>query len=99
MLGAVYQALEVLPVHKITDIFPYIDTGILSKTELEFLEQIAGHIERHGEITNYRAQVLTNRSAESIKKLLVRLAQLGILDAVGENKGRRYVIRNQKQKE
>lgn len=95
MLGAIYEALEALPIHKITDIFPDIDTEILSKTELEFLEQIAGYLERQGEITNYRAQILTNRSAESIKKLLVRLAQLGILDAVGENKGRRYIIHNQ----
>jgi Fic family protein len=93
MLSAVLQALEALPVHKITDIFPEIRTDKLSKTELEFLEQVGGYLEKHGEITNYRAQLVTNRSAESIKKLLVRLVEMGILEAVGENKGRKYVIR------
>ena len=33
---------------------------MFSKTELEFLESIAGYIEKHREITNYRAQILTN---------------------------------------
>jgi Fic family protein len=92
MLSAIHQALQELPVHKVTDIFPDIHTDILSKTELEFLEQIARYVENHGEITNYRAQILTNRSAESIKKLLARLVELRLLDAVGENKGRKYVI-------
>lgn len=43
-----HQALTELPVHKLTDIFLDIDTDILSKTELEFLESIAGFIEKHG---------------------------------------------------
>lgn len=92
MLDAVYQALRELPVRKVTDIFPEISTDILTKTEQAFLEQIAGYLDRNGEITNYRAQVLTNRSAESIKKYLARFVELGILQAVGENKGRRYVV-------
>jgi Fic family protein len=92
MLDAIYQALNELPVHKITDIFPDINTDILTKTELEFLEQIAGFIEKNGEITNYRAQLLTNKSADSVKKYLARFVELGLLDAVGENKGRKYVL-------
>lgn len=92
MLEAIHQALNELPVHKITDIFPDLSTDILTKTELEFLEQIAGFLDRNGEITNYRAQVLTNRSAESVKKYLARLVEIGALVAVGANKGRKYVI-------
>ncbi len=93
MLSAVHQALEALPVHTITDIFPDLHTDMLSKTELDFLEQISGYVDKYGEITNYRAQVLTNRSADSIKKLLARLTELEVFAAVGENKGRKYVIR------
>jgi Fic family protein len=93
MLGAIYQALSELPIHKITDIFTDIDTDKLSKTELEFLEQIAGFIDKNGEITNYRARLLTNKSAESVKKYLAQFVELGLLDAIGENKGRKYVVK------
>jgi len=96
MLDAIHQALEELPVHKVTDIFPDLSTDILSKTELEFLEQIARYLEKHGEITNFRAQILTNRSAESIKKLFAQLVEFGILQPVGENKARKYLIRKGK---
>ena len=93
ILYVIYQALNELPVHKITDIFPDINTDTLTKTELEFLEQIAGFLDRNSEITNYRAQILTNRSAESVKKYLAKFVDLGIMKAVGKNKGRKYTIR------
>ena len=96
MLDVIYQALAELPVRKVTDIFPDISTDNLTKTELEFLEQISGYLDRNQEITNYRAQILTNRSAESIKKYLARFVELGILQAIGENKGRKYAIRSVK---
>lgn len=92
MLNVIYQSLAELPVHKVTDIFPDIDTDMLSKTELEFLESIAGYIEKHGEITNYRAQILTNMSAESVKKYLAKFVEAGLFQAIGEKKGRRYVV-------
>jgi Fic family protein len=92
MLEAIYQALNQLPVRKVTDIFPDIDTDKLTKTELEFLEQIAGFIEKNGEITNYRAQVLTAKSAESVKKYLAKFVELGIFIAEGEKKGRTYKL-------
>ncbi len=94
MLSAIYQALEELPVHKVTDIFPDIDTDKFSKSELEFIEAIVGYIEKHGEITNYRAQVLTNLSAESVKKYLAVLVKAGLFDATGKNKGRKYIVRH-----
>ena len=93
MLDVIYQALAELPVRKVTDIFPDISTDNLTKTELE---QISGYLDRNQEITNYRAQILTNRSAESIKKYLARFVELGILQAIGENKGRKYAIRSVK---
>jgi predicted HTH transcriptional regulator len=77
------------------DIITDLNTDILTKVEREFLEQIAGYVKTYGEITNYRAQLLTNRSAETVKKLLVRLVELQALEAIGENKGRRYVIRKE----
>jgi predicted HTH transcriptional regulator len=71
----------------ITDIFPNIVTDKLTKTELEFLEQIAGFVENNSEITNYRAQVFTAKSAESVKKHLAKFVEVGIFVAEGENKG------------
>lgn len=94
MLEVIYQALAELPVHKVTDIFPDIDTDKFSKTELEFLELIVGFIEKNDEITNYRAQVLTNKSAESVKKYLAKFVQAGLFETVGEKKGRKYIVRH-----
>ena len=93
MLNAILQALEELPSRKITDIFTDINTDKLSKAELEFLEQIAGYLDKNGEITNYRAQLLTNKSDISVKKYLAKLAEIGLLQAEGKNKGRKYKIR------
>jgi Fic family protein len=92
MLSAIYQALTELPLHKYTEIFPEKVTDKLTKTELEFLEQIAGYLERNGEITNYRARLLSNRSAESVKKYLNRFSELGLFQEVGETKGRKYIV-------
>ena len=92
MLDVILQALEELPSRKITDIFTDINTDKLSKSELEFLEQIAGYLDKNGEITNYRAQLLTNKSDISVKKYLARFAEIGILQIEGKNKGRKYTI-------
>ena len=96
MLNAILQALEELPVRKITDIFTDINTDKLSKNELEFLEQIANYIDKNGEITNYRAQLLTNKSDVSVKKYFAKLVNLDLLKVEGKNKGRKYKI-NKKQ--
>ncbi len=95
MLQAILQALEELPNKKITDIFTDINTDKLSKVELEFLEQIAGYLDKNGEITNYRAQLLTNKSDVSVKKYLARFVDLGLLKVEGKNKGRKYTINQQ----
>jgi len=90
MLETIVEALNELPISKITDIFPDIITDKLSKTEMEFLRLIAGYLENNGEIDNYRAQFLTGKSAESAKKHLASLTRAGVLIAVGSNKGRKY---------
>jgi predicted HTH transcriptional regulator len=59
---------------------------------LEFLEQIAGYMDKNGEITNYRAQLLTNKSDISAKKYFAKFVEVGILKIEGKNKGRRYTI-------
>ena len=92
MLGAILQALEELPNKKITDIFTDINTDKLSKAELEFLEQIASYLDKNGEINNYRAQLLTNKSDSSVKKYLAKFVEIGLLTMEGKNKGRRYKI-------
>jgi Fic family protein len=90
MLNAVLRALEELPCGKITDIFTDINTDKLSKAELEFLEQIAAYLYKNGEITNYRARQLTNKSDISVKKYLAKFAEIGLLQIEGKNKGRKY---------
>lgn len=95
MLDAILQALEELPIRKITDIFTDINTDKLSKTELEFLEQIAGYLDKNNEITNYRAQLLTNKSDISVKKYFAKFVELGLLSVEGKNKGRKY-LKNRK---
>ncbi|MDR1226759.1 MAG: hypothetical protein LBK47_07680 [Prevotellaceae bacterium] len=92
MLSAILQALEEFPARKITDIF----TDKLSKAELEFLEQIAGYLDKNDEITNYRAQLLTNKSDVSVKKYFAKLVEIGILKVEWKNKGRKYLINRDK---
>ena len=92
MLEAILQALNELPNKKITDIFTDKITDKLSKTEFEFLEHIAGYLDKNGEITNYRAQMLTNKSDISVKKYLAKFVKIGILQIEGKNKGRKYKI-------
>ncbi|MDR1544041.1 MAG: hypothetical protein LBS50_06495 [Prevotellaceae bacterium] len=86
LLSHILKTLKELPVRKITDII----TDKLSKTELAFLENIIGYLENNETIDNYRAQLLTNKSAESVKKHFATLVRLEILTAEGTNKGRKY---------
>jgi Fic family protein len=99
MLTAIRQALEEQSVRKITDIFADINTDKLTGAELEFLGRIAGYLDKNGEITNYRAQLLTNKSGSSVKKYLARFAALGLLQTEGENKGRKYTINKSRRRD
>ena len=92
MLDAVLLALEEIPSRKITDIFTDIITDKLTRAEMEFLEQIAGYLDKNGEITNYRAQLLTNKSDISVKKYFAKFVEIGLLQVEGKNKGRKYKI-------
>jgi len=74
----------------LTDIIPDKITDMLSKGEQEFLFSIFSYLCEHGEINNYRAQTLTGKSADSVKKYFAKLVQIGFLQAVGKNKARVY---------
>jgi Fic family protein len=93
MLAAIAKALKELPTAKITDIIPDKLTDKLGKAEMEFLRGIIGYLENNKEIDNYRAQLLTNKSAESIKKYFSALVEAGALVAIGKNKGRKYKLK------
>ncbi|MDR0864660.1 MAG: hypothetical protein LBO74_06975 [Candidatus Symbiothrix sp.] len=56
------------------------------------MEQIAGYLDKNGEITNYRAQLLTNKSDVSVKKYFAKFVEISILKMEGKNKGRKYTI-------
>jgi Fic family protein len=92
MLESIAQALLELPVGKITDILPEKIIAKLSKTELEFLRGIIGFLENNGEIDNYRAQLLTNKSAGSVKKYFAALSAAGVLIPHGATKARKYTL-------
>ncbi|MDR0753548.1 MAG: Fic family protein [Holosporaceae bacterium] len=92
MLDVISKTLKELPVNKITDIIPDKITDKLTKSELEFLQSILGFLENNGAIDNYRAQLLTNKSSESVKKYFATLTDAGILISVGANKGRKYKL-------
>ena len=77
---------------QITNIFTDINTDKLSKAELEFLEQIASYLDKNGEINNYRAQLLTNKSDNSVKKYLAKFIEIELLEVEGKNKSRKYKI-------
>jgi Fic family protein len=74
----------------LTDKIPDIFTDKLTKSEKEFLFAIYHYLCEHGEINNYRAQTLTGKSSHSVKKYFAKLVEIGLLQAVGENKGRFY---------
>jgi Fic family protein len=74
----------------LTDKIPDIFTDKLSKGEQEFLHAIYHYLCEHGEINNYRAQTLTGKSADSVKKYFAKLVAVGLLQAVGKNKARVY---------
>jgi len=94
MLEMIASALKQLPSNKITDIIPDIIPDKLSKEEREFLRAIAGFLKNNDGIDNYRAQLLTDKSAESVKKYFAALVKAGILSAHGSNKGRKYKLKN-----
>jgi Fic family protein len=96
MLEAIAKSLSELPAGKIigkfTEKITEKITEKLSKTELEFLQGIIGFLENNGEIDNYRAQLLTNKSAVSAKKYFAKLVEAGILTAIGTTKARKYIL-------
>lgn len=92
MLDAILTALSELPTKKITDIIPGKITDKLSKAEKEFLQNIVGFLENNDYIDNYRAQLLTAKSADSVKKYLALFVNIGILSATGATKGRKYKL-------
>jgi hypothetical protein len=92
MLDVISKTLKELPANKITDIVPDRLTDKLTKAELEFLQNILGFVENNDAIDNYRAQLLTNKSSESVKKYFAALTDAGILIGVGANKGRTYKL-------
>jgi Fic family protein len=74
----------------LVDLIPDYFIVQLSKTEIEFLYSIFGYLCEHGQINNYRAQTLSDKSADSVKKYFAKLVRIGFLEAVGKNKARVY---------
>jgi Fic family protein len=67
----------------------------LTKTEKEFFYGIINFLEENEEIDNYKAQLLTNKSAVSVKKYFATLVKAGILSAHGATKARKYRLKKE----
>ena len=93
MLKIILETLDNLPQNRIIDIFNDKITDILSSKEEElFLEAIIPYLQKNKEISNFKVQFLTNKSAESIKRFFRKFTNAGLLIAVGEKKGRVYKL-------
>ena len=96
MLKVIYQSLNEISEIRVVRTFDQGSLASLSPAESVFLGGVVGFIEANSSITNRDAQRLTGRSAESVKKYLARLVELGLLEARGEKKGRRYILSSKK---
>jgi Uncharacterized conserved protein len=95
MLEAIDEALSEVDDIEITDIITDIVTDKLSSAEIKVLLPIVKYLLKNDFLDNDRAQILTDRGAESVKKHLSKLTKLNILISVGENKGRKYKLNSE----
>lgn len=87
---AILDAVKDLTSSKITD--------ILTDKDTDFLMMIMGYIRRNGFISNAKAQSLTGKSSETVKKYFVKFVKLNILIPKGENRSRVYELNEEMQR-
>lgn len=92
MLEVILETLNTLSEVKVADIFTDKDADILSMAERRFLGEIVGFLAKNGSISNAQAVSVSGRGVSSVKKYLQQLTERGFLEAVGANKGRKYLI-------
>jgi Fic family protein len=93
MLDAISRTITKILERQNTELFTELLTDkntVLSKTEKAFFYNIMQFLEENNEIDNYKAQLLTNKSAVSVKKYFASLVKAGILSAHGATKARKY---------
>ena len=91
MLKAISETLVSMEDIHLTDIV----TEKLSKIENEVLESIIKYLLKYETIDNSKAQEITGKGTESIKKYLSKFVKLNLLIPIGENKGRKYKLNKQ----
>ena len=95
-LKIIKESLEELELNKekderkVTDILTDKMTDILSEKEIERLEIIEKYFEKNEFIDNNSLKKLVNVSDSTARRFLGKLVENGILEAVGEKKGRKY---------
>lgn len=72
-----------------------IITDKLSKSEVNVLKPILKYLIKNEMIDNSKAQELTYKSTESMKKYLSKFVRMNILIPIGENKGRKYKLNSE----
>jgi Fic family protein len=94
MLDVIAQTIIELPTNRISDIISDIISDKLTKAEKEFLIDIIDFLKKNGEIDSYKAQLLTNKSPQRVRQYFAKFVEIGVMVAIGENKGRRYKLNN-----
>jgi Fic family protein len=92
ILNTIDKTLIELPTQKISDIISDIISDKLSKVEKDFFMSINEYIKNNGEIDSYKAQLLTNKSPQRVRQYFNKLVKIGVLIAIGKNKGRKYKL-------
>jgi len=94
-LQAILDAVSEISSNKITDIFTDKITDILTDKDTDFIMLILGYIKRNGFISNSKAQSITGKSAETVKKYFSKFVKLNLLIPKGENRSRVYELNNE----
>ncbi|MDR0847334.1 MAG: Fic family protein [Lactobacillales bacterium] len=64
----------------------------MSDNEVRFFNDIYPYLEENGEIGNAKAAALSGKSSVTVRRYLVKLVELGVLESSGENKNRKYTL-------
>lgn len=66
----------------------------LSKPQTEFYHLIRDYLQKNESVTSAEAQILSGKSAATVRNYFAKLVSKKLLVAQGENKARKYFLAN-----
>lgn len=67
----------------------------LSLNENQFFLKVQAYLQEQGEISSREGVALIGKSEATVRRYFKHLAELGLLQAIGKNKSRRYRLKNE----